>query len=309
MIKSSKQYSELFKNYDAFYYALVSCTALSNDYSDAYKKDADKIVDFICKTYNLDDKTKFQFKDAIFDVLYQAATLSDSAAIKKNEEEAETTEENTLFYLKSTIIEELTNISQTMNFGPYQDRDCFDYQYLKPYQPNMRFSKLNRVASCGIVVATRQIAIMQILGIGCERDLRAAKSRLVSCAYWGDVFSAYLLAELYEMIDDKKNHELWLKAAKLCEKYLYSGCTVLPDDVKQEFGAEVCDEYAIISSILQDVVYANNLIKIDFSFVEAITTDGLDYYQRMRFVNQYAMKEWQEVTNTSAEPMKKIGFR
>lgn len=309
MIKSKNKYTELFNNYDAFYHTLVSCTALSNDFSDAYKKDAQKIVDFICKTYHLADIVKEQFNIAIFDILRQVATSSDVAAVKKNEGESDNSDEDTLLYIKSTVIEELTNISQKMNFGPYQDVDCFDYQYLKPYQQNMRFSKLNRMSSCGIVVATRQIAIMQILGIGCRCDLSSALNRLTFCAYWGDVFSAYVLAELYEMNGNAEKHELWLNIAKLCEKYLYTGCTVLTDDVKQEYGAEACEEYAIISSILQDVVYAHNLIKIDFSFVEAITSEGLDYYQRMRFVNQYDLKEWQEVTNTSEVPKRKIGFR
>lgn len=309
MRKRIKNYTELFSNYEAFYNTLISCTALSNDFSDAYKTDATKIVELICKTYGLSDTTKTEFSTAIFDVLCQVATLSDAEAVKKNEGESDRSDEDTLFYMKSTIIEGLTHIAQTMNFGPYQDKDCFDYAYLKPYQENMRFSKLNRTASCGIVVATRQVAIMQILGIGCKQDLEAAHGRLVSCAYWGDVFSAYLLAELYGMTGKKEKHDLCLSVAKLCDKYLYTGRTVLPDDVKTEYGEEACLEYALISTILQDVIYANNLVRINFSFVEAITDEKLSYYQKMKYVNEYLQGEWQEVTNSSVSPDKKFGFR
>ncbi len=309
MRKRIKNYTQLFSNYEAFYSTLISCTALSNDFSDAYKADAVKIVELICKTYSLDQETKDEFVTAVFDVLCQVATLSDAAAVKKNEGECDRSDEDTLLYMKATIIEGLSHISQTMNFGPYQDKDCFDYAYLKPYQENMRFSKLNRVASCGIVIATRQAAIMQILGIGCKQDLQSAHGRLVSCAYWGDIFSAYLLAELYEIMGETEKHDLCLKVAKLCDMFLYTGRTVLPEDVKKEYGDDACREYALISTILQDVIYANNLVRIDFSFVEAITSDKLNYYRKMKYVNEYLQREWQEVTNSSVSPDKKFGFR
>ena len=82
MRKRIKNYTELFSNYEAFYNTLISRTALSNDFSDAYKTDATKIVELICKTYGLRDTTKTEFSTAIFDVLYQVATLSDAEAVK-----------------------------------------------------------------------------------------------------------------------------------------------------------------------------------------------------------------------------------
>lgn len=299
---------EIFDNYEPFFNVLVACTVLSNDSSDAYKRDAEKIISLVCRAYDLGDKTRQAFESAIFGTLCQVTTLSDCAAVKKNEGD-DRSEEDVLLYLKSTVLESLHNISQTMNFGPYQDRDCFDYTYIKPYQENMRYSKINRAASCGIVVASREAAIMQFLGIGCERDIDSARRRLINCVYWGDIFSAYLLAELYRSTDMREKYENCIKVAELCDKYLYTGCTVLPDEEKQKYGSEACDDYALISTILQDVIYANNLVRIDFSFIEAINSSDLDYYQRMKFVNQYVQREWQEVTNASTSPSKKIGFR
>lgn len=309
MIKKSKQYTEIFDNFQVFYSTLYSCATLSNDFSNAYEKDAEKIVNFVCKTYGLSNETITQFCNTIFDTLKPVATLSDATAVKKNEGEIDNSEEFTLLCIKAEIIEDLSFISEKMYLGPYQDIDCLNYQYLKPYQANMRFSKINRVASCGLVIAARQAAIMQILGIGCKQDLELARMRLISCTYWGDIFSAYLLARLYEITGETEKHDLYLNLAKLCDKYLYTGCTVLPGDAIKEYGTEACNEYALISSILQDVIYANKLFNIDFSFIEAITSEKLDYFKKMEYINQYDRKEWKELTNPSFSTEKKIGFR
>lgn len=307
-MKKSLDIKKIFEKYDVFYNALLSCTALSNDYSNEYEKDATKILKLVCRAYDCESLLP-HFSEAIFNELGQVTTVNDSAAVKKNEGVIDCSDEDVLLYLKATVIEALHNISLNMNFGPYQDRDCFDYTHLKPYQENMRFSKINSLASCGIVIATRQAAIMQMLGIGCEKDLSAAHRRLVNCAYWGDIFSIYLLADLYLQIGETEKHDNCLNVAKLCDKYLHTGCTVLPDEEKEKYGSAACDDYALISTILQDVIYANNLLRIDFSFIEAINSPDLDYYKRMRFINEYRAREWQEITNSSISPDKKIGFR
>lgn len=307
-MKKPFEVKKIFEKYEVFHNALLSCTALSNDYSETYKRDATKILELVCRAYECEELLPY-YTEAVFNVLGQVTTISDCAAVKKNEGEVDGSDEDLLLYLKSTVIETLHNISVNMNFGPYQDCDCFDYTHLKPYQENMRFAKINSLASCGIVLATRQAAIMQILGIGCEKDLSAAHRRLVNCAYWGDIFSIYLLAELYRQTGETEKHLNCLNVAKLCDKYLHTGCTVLPSEEKEKYGAAACDDYALISTILQDVIYANNLIRIDFSFIEAINSPDLDYYKRMKYINDYRAREWQELTNSSVSPAKKIGFR
>jgi len=298
----------IFDNYEAFYNALVSCTALSNDSSDGYRRDAKKIVDLICKAYALNKKTRDLFASVIFDTLEQITTLRDCNTVKQMENLSDGTDEDVLLYMKCNVIEALHFISTDMNYGPYPDRECFNYQSIKPYHPNMRYFKINRVASYGIVVATRQTAIMQILGIGCEQDLETAERRLISCAFWGDTFSLHLLAELKNMQNDAKEADRFKKLAEICDKYLYTGCTVLPKGVCDEYGNRISEDYALISTILQDVVYAFNLVRIDFSFIEAINSPELDYYQRMKFINDYKASEWKEVTNSSTSPTRKIGF-
>ena len=67
--------------------------------------------------------------------------------------------------------------------------------------------------------------------------------------------------------------------------------------------------YVYISSIKQDVVYAYDKTAIDFSFVEAITSDSLDYFEKMEYINNYEKKEWKNVTNSSEKPPKKLGFK
>lgn len=95
----------------------------------------------------------------------------------------------------------------------------------------------------------------------------------------------------------------------MSEKYLKSGYTILPDAVKNLYSKEAQTYYVYISSIKQDVVYAYDKTAIDFSFVEAITSDSLDYFEKMEYINNYEKKEWKNVTNSSEKPPKKLGFK
>ena len=85
---------------------------------------------------------------------------------------------------------------------------------------------------------------------------------------------------------------------------------VLPKEEKDAYSEEARTYYVYISTIRQDVVYANNKLDIDFSFLEALASEELDYYDRMKYINKYSEKEWKNVTNSSERPkaVKTLGF-
>ena len=118
-----------------------------------------------------------------------------------------------------------------------------------------------------------------------------------------------LLASVYELMGDNKKAKTVKEVAMLAEKYLHAGYTVIPQNDAKNFSDDAISYYALISSVLQDVVYALNKHNIDFSFVEAITAEGLDYFKRMYFINNYQRAEWRDVTNSAHNPAKKIGFK
>ena len=83
----------------------------------------------------------------------------------------------------------------------------------------------------------------------------------------------------------------------------------MPEKDKANYSEEAVIYYIYISSILQDIVFANKIEDIDYSFIEALRCENLDYYKRMYFINNYERKEWKDITNSAENPSKKIGFR
>lgn len=149
---------------------------------------------------------------------------------------------------------------------------------------------------------------MNALGIGCEANYAHAIARLTQCAYWGDIPSMNYLSFIYSLQGDEKKAKLWKEIVSLCQEYLRRGVTVIPATEAKTHSTEAVEVYACISSILQDIVYGLNHPTINFSFVEAVTTPSLTFYDRMSIINSYEQKTWKEVTNSSKKPRKSIGF-
>lgn len=298
--------SEIFKNYDVFYNMLISVTIMSNAQTDELEADGRKIVDFIGKAYRLDKKFIDLCSDVILEQLTPLARISEQQAIYKTRKVGEPFSENAILLdIKGEVLNTIQDIGKghdTVNSS------WFDYTHYKTYEPYVRFSKLSTTSSIGDITATRQVGLLKALGIGCDKDLGEAKNRLYQCVMWGDIPSMHLLSYCYKLSRNKEKEELFHQVATLCEKYLNAGVTVLPEDAKSKFSGEACTYFVYISSILQDVIIAYNKKRIDFSFIEAISSPALDYFDKMRYINAYDKKEWKNVTNSSAKPGKKLGF-
>ena len=48
---------------------------------------------------------------------------------------------------------------------------------------------------------------------------------------------------------------------------------------------------------------------IDYSFVEVMLSDNVDYYGKIEFINEYTSQRWKEITNSSNDPSKVLGFK
>ena len=297
--------SEIFKNYDAFYNMLISVTIMSNAQTDELERDGKKIIDFIGKAYRLEKKFIDLCTDVILEQLTPLALISEQQAIYKMRKVGEPFSPSAvLLDIKGEVLNTIQNIGRdhdTVN------RSWFDYTHYKTYEPHVRYSKLSTTSSIGDITATRQVGILKALGIGCDKDLSEAKKRLYQCVMWGDIPSMYLLSHCYKLSRDKENEELFYQVALLCEKYLNAGVTVLPEEATKRYSDSACTYFVYISTILQDVIIAYNKKRIDFSFIEAISTPSLDYFDKMNFINNYDRKEWKNITNSSAKPSK-YGF-
>ncbi len=297
----------IFKNYYTFYNMLLSTTMMSNFLTPAFEKDAKDIIDFIGKAYRKDEEFNSSCKELILEQLSTLGLTTDQQAVYNARSfDSKLTDTDVMFDIKGDVLTKLQDMMAVENSEI--NAGWFDYSHYKTYQANVRFAKIRATSATGHLLATRQVGILHALGIGCDVDLEEAVTRLTQCVFWGDITSSYYLAYVYSLMSETEKSKIFYELAELEEKYLRSGFTVLPNSAKSKYSEDACVYYAIISSIKQDVVYAYNKSYIDFSFIEAIRSESLDYFDRMKFINEYDRKLWKNVTNSSEKPSKTIGF-
>ncbi len=312
---------KFFKNYDAFYNMVLSTTIMSNAQTEEYKNDATKIIQFIGEAYHLDKDFVVDCIDVILNELSRLGVTVDQRAIYGSRKlNTPFSNIDALFDIKGDVLNTLHAIGspsaqhdrrptsgQTVE-TLYINPNWFDYSHYKSYQADVRFAKLALVSATGNLIATRQIGILQMLGIGCEKDVNEAIHRFTQCVIWGDIASMHYLAHAYQIAGNEAKARQTYELATLSKKYLNAGYTVLPKGIEKGFGEEARNLFIYIATIQQDVVIAYNRVAIDFSFVEAILDDSLEFDERMFYINNYEHKGWKDVTHPSRLPNAKLGF-
>ena len=300
--------SDIFENYDVFYDMTLAATVMTNTYSSDATRDSERVLDFIAAAYGMNEEFTKKAKDIILKKLVNISVVQDIEAFDATKAyDTEYTELDKYREVKYDIISML--ISERRN-SPDMNYGWTDYEHYNVYQANARYRKLSQSATKGDIISVRQTAILRALGIGCKADLEDAARRLLQCALWSDVQSTYLLSYVCKLLGKVEKAKIFAELATLTEEYLDDGITVLPDEVKKSFSEEACMYYVYISSIKYDVIYAYNLKKIDFSFLEVMMSDKIGHGDKMKYINEYNKKEWKNCTNSVSETQKrcKIGF-
>ncbi|MBR2988308.1 MAG: hypothetical protein IKC64_01135 [Clostridia bacterium] len=304
----------IFDNYEPFYNMLLSTTLMSNSVSAEFIDDGRKIIDFIAKAYRLDDSFIELCDELILDDLTQLGRTIDQKAVYAERLYGDELDlEEAVFDIKGdvlSVIERLGGMEKQSRQVSLINPGWFDYSHYKTYQPNVRYKKIEIASSTGNLVLTRQVGILKALGIGCKQDYDRAILRFTQCAYWGDTASMFLLSYVYSLKGNEEKSNFWRNVAVISDEYLRTGITVLPDEVCKTITDEERVQYVYISSICQDVIHSLGVYDINFAFVEAITNDKLDYYEKMNHINNYQRYAWKDITNSSVRPkrMEKLGF-
>ncbi len=288
---------------------LLTISMLSNKFDENLDRDACSIIDFIGDAFEIPEEEKATMKKLALDDLTILSTTDDVHAYQTNNGEEEYPLISQYLYLKSIAISRLNDIYDYLRHKPYSP-SFFDYRYLRPYYPKIRFNELLLSSSSGVIDITRTVGICYATGIGCEANIDMAITRLRQCVYWGDMTSIFYLAYLYKKTGDAEKEKICSALSSLTP-YFIAGQTLLSKEDKQFYGNEVAEVFAIISSIKQDIVKGNNVSCIDYSFIEVLLSEDpkLDYYQKMGCINNYTSQKWKEITNSSTDPKKMLGFR
>ena len=297
----------LFNNYDVLYNSILATTVITNTYNAESVTDCERIIEFISEAYGAKKALVVKIKKIILEDLICLGVMEDLNAFDAGKNfYSYFSEIDKCMEIKYEIIRMLTDLRASQpgtNFG------FVNFDHYNVYQPCARYKRLSQSAMRGDLISTREIGILQALGIGCEKNLEDAKRKFLQCVLWGDVQSAYLLSYTLKITGDPKA-SLFAEVANLMSTYLDDGITVLPKEQTKNFSEEAKVYFIYISSIKHDVIYAYNLRFMDFSFLEIIMSDEADYNQKMTFINEYGNKRWKNFTNKVTENAKKtkIGF-
>lgn len=306
--------NRVFNNYEPFYNMVLSTTLLSNSVSDEFSQDGKKIIEFIGKAYRLDnDFIESCYEIILDDLMRLGRTLDQKAVYADRLYGDEFDNEDSIFDIKGDVlsaIEKLGEMQKSSSSVNIINPGWFDYSHYKTYQANVRYKKIEIGASTGNVSLTRQAGLLNALGIGCKQDYTRAVLRLTQCAYWGDIPAMYYLSLVYKLSGNEETSKFWHNVATVSDEYLRAGITVLPNEAVKKITDEERVQYVYISSICQDVIHSFGVYDIDFAFVEVIASSSLDYYEKMKYINNYRSSNWKDVTNSSVRPKKinKLGF-
>ena len=302
--------TEIHKNYSAFREMLLATTALSNRSSKKYDDDCKAIIDFIGEAYGLEKDLVEYCKKVILDELVTISTDQDIRAfVNSHTADSELEELDSLLSAKCDVIGVIRNFGEVRS--PQLSEAWFDYSHSNPYYPEIRYQQLSIAASTGNVVANKIVGILSVLGIGCDATREMVLSgvyRLRQCAIWGDISSLILIRQVYRILEMKEQVKLYDELVSLVP-FMKEGRTVIPQRIAEKISREAIETFAIICSIKQDIILNQHKFYIDYSFVEVMLLKEVDYYDKLHFINRYDAQEWKEVTNSSFNPNKKIGFK
>lgn len=294
------------RQYDAFYGAVLSCTLLSNDGSDAWRRDSASILSLLCRAYGYGAQVEAEWRQLILTDMLRLSLLGErEAAYSRRAMTRRYDEHDLVLDIKGDA---LIEISSKFADGRHLSPTWFDYSHIHVYHPVIRYAQIGQAASVGWLLAARQLGMMLALGIGCEVDLEAAKRKFLQCVYWCDLPGAYLLSYLYRQEGDTENARVYADLAELLACYLHDGITVIPEADVVRFHPRALVLYAQVSSIYRDVCCAYNHEDIDYSFVEVMMAPDLDDNAKMEYINNYDRKEWKNVSNPITYRNGIIGF-
>ena len=296
---------KVFENYNAFYTMVQIAVGLSNSLTDEADEDQKKVIALVAEAYGIDKKTAAAFEKTIIDDLAGIGTESDINAFYSLCEQGKVTrEEEALLRIKCEAIRSFQMAVARKPYGVHPE--WFSYQRRSTYFPTLRYAEISAAACSGLLICNRIAAVMSYLGIGTEKNVEGAMQRLRQCVLWGDEASVYLLAKIYEKEGDQQA-KTYGDLIKILP-YLAEGYTILPEKASKDIAEEAKQLFAVIASIRQDIIRESERHEIDYSFVEIMMMESIDYYKKLEYINNYREGKWKDASNPAKDPNKTIGF-
>lgn len=298
---------ELLNNYEAFHLMIRSTSMLATRNSKNFDRDAATLIDFIGASYGWRQELIDAAADLILGDMMRVALISDVRALASADMLDDFEKDNLILYeVKGAALEEVAR-SETFNCGQPIDKAV---QGLKSgagflafhhvYEPVVRYAQLSLRADCGEPLSTLQIALMRILGIGCDRSIAHAQQALERALLWGSKEACKVLRYLWEQ---EGNHSM---VSFLESVYTYLGRSCELQDPLAE-GAEdtKAAEYCILIAGVRSIVHRCG--EIDVAFADLLNRDDIPFPRKLAWIAKYKESAWLRGYQPGREPLK-IGF-
>ena len=294
---------EILDNIEIINEILMSTTLLSNNSCLKWKQDSYKLIEFICEAYDV-NHLKDEFCRVITQEVNNLSLINEYSGLRREHEFSDEYSELELIYnLKGKTLVKIANIDKKLESFNSSSTKEFTYDDSTSYFPTERFDIILKASSYGDPQLTCQVGLMYALGIGTDVDYDFAIIRLKQAAYWGYIPAIKYLANIYGRLNDVLNYDKYSQLYEVCYMYFYDGIPAIPEKVKHKYTKEVDEEFSVITSIYQDIVIPRSK-RIDYSFLELIFNDKINFNKKMEMINTYDSMKWKQLTGSMNQNQK-----
>lgn len=293
-------YDIFLDHYDALYLMIRSAAILGSQNSEAYDRDARQLIDFIGQVYGWPQEWISSAEAWVLGDLMRVGLIADYHALSSADILDETVRDNRVFFeMKGKAIEEVLRIELAAANGSGQKtvqeiRNIMNAGlFHHAYDPRVKFSQMKGRAADGDVVCSLQMAMMLIIGIGCESDVSQAQRLLERLLIWGEKAAAKILASLWTWEEDGEQAAFYQRIFEWLDS---PGLSPPP--------FEYC---TVISAIRSFIVCGMGRREMDLMLADLMVREEIPFAEKLAMICRYKDGAWMHHYNQAQEKTK-IGF-
>ena len=289
---------EMLKHVEPFYEMILSTLILSNNSSMSWKRDSEKLIEFICESYNL-DHLKEDYKEMILNTINNLSLVNEYKGLRREHDfNDEYSEIEIAYNMKGQALLQLKKADKFLQDNGFPMESEFDYDDSTSYFAPLRLQTILKASSYGDVQMANQVGLMYYCEVGIYQDMEFAILRLKQAAYWGHIPALKYIANIYKKMGDEANSKLYLEVYEICSDLFYDGVQMLPKSKRGKYSEEAVTIFTLITNIYQDVVVPFSH-RIDYSFLEVMFAEKISFAKKMIYINEYRQYEWKSALNSS----------
>lgn len=296
---------------DTFYLMVRSVALLGSQNSALLDRDAQMLIDFIGRVYGWRPELTNGAMDFILGDLMKVGLAADYLSLASAGMLDETVRENLIFFeIKGKAIEEVNRgevvIDNVFELNLMQEiRSSMNFtSFHHTYEPRVRFSQIKRKASGGDALYALQMAMMLILGIGCESDIVLAQRLLEGLLVWREKAAAKILSFLWARENDGEAASFYQDVFH----WLDSPQPVfVPLPARTENAPRTAEYCTVISAVQSLIKNAGGKREVDFLFAGLMNSEEIPFAEKLDLIRRYKDGAWLSYySDCYAKP--RIGF-